>query len=119
VRRFRNDSSAIADMIYDERLGLGAPVTVVDPLDHTRRRTIPDGTAGEDILVPVFRKGRPVGELPGLPQIRARAQSQVALFHEGIRRFVNPHEYPVGLEKRLFDLKTELILKARGFAQQP
>ena len=31
----------------------------------------------------------------------------------GVKRFVNPHTYPVGLEKSLHQLKTELIIKLR------
>ena len=31
--------------------------------------------------------------------------------------FINPHQYPVGLESGLHELKTELILQARGEAQ--
>jgi len=45
---------------------------------------------------------------------RARRESQLARFHPGIKRFENPHGYPVGLEQALFDLKTRLILEARG-----
>ena len=33
--------------------------------------------------------------------------------HAGVKRFVNPHQYPVGLEKGLFDLRTRLILQTR------
>ena len=40
--------------------------------------------------------------------------SQLALFHPGVKRFVNPHRYPVGLEQQLFAMKTELVLRARG-----
>jgi hypothetical protein len=29
---------------------------------------------------------------------------------------VNPHQYPVGLERNLFDVRTRLILEARGMA---
>ena len=32
----------------------------------------------------------------------------------GVKRFVNPHQYPVGLEQSLYDLRTELILRVRG-----
>jgi hypothetical protein len=33
---------------------------------------------------------------------------------------MNPHQYPVGLEEKLFGLKTDLILKARsGRKSQP
>ena len=41
-----------------------AACTIVDPLDMTRRKTVPDGSAGEDLLVPVFRGGRRVYDLP-------------------------------------------------------
>src|SRR5438093_9059168 len=52
VRRF-----AGADMIFDQ-LG-GEPVhTIVDPLDLTRRRNVPDNAAHEDLLVPIFRQGK-------------------------------------------------------------
>jgi nicotinate phosphoribosyltransferase len=39
----------------------------------------------------------------------------LARFHFGIKRFINPHQYPVGLEEGLHELKTDLVLKARGF----
>ncbi len=35
------------------------------------------------------------------------------MLHGGIKRFLNPHQYPVGLELSLYDLKTELIFAAR------
>jgi len=31
----------------------------------------------------------------------------------GIRRFLNPHTYPVGLEKTLCEYRTQLILEKR------
>jgi nicotinate phosphoribosyltransferase len=34
--------------------------------------------------------------------------------HAGIKRFVNPHQYPVGLALELQELKTRLVLQARG-----
>ena len=46
-----------------------------------------------------------------------RARAELARFHPGVRRFVNPHRFPVGLEKGLFDLRTRLILEARGLAE--
>ena len=52
-----------------------------------------------------------------LDAIRRRAQEQLALFHPGVKRLLNPHQYPVGLELGLHELKTQLILQARG--EQP
>ena len=114
VRRFRSEREFVADAIYD--IGEGAPkeFTVVDPLDPTRRKHLPEGTAFEDLLVPIFRKGKLVYEPPSLNEIRQRRHEQLAMFHTGVKRLVNPHEYPVGLELALHELKTRLILKARG-----
>ena len=50
---------------------------------------------------------------PDIHTIRARVQTQLADLHPGVRRFVNPHTYPVGLEKSLYELKTALVLKLR------
>ena len=117
VRRFRSDKEFIADGIYDVEHGAPENFTVVDPLDPTRRKHLAPGTAYEDLLVPVFKRGQQVYQLPALAEIRRRAQSQLAMFHPGVKRFVNPHQYPVGLELGLHDLKTELILRARGEKQ--
>jgi nicotinate phosphoribosyltransferase len=87
---------------------------VVDPLDPTRRKRIPAGSAFEDLLVPVARSGRVVYEPRPLLEAQARAKEQVARLHPGIRRFVNPHQYPVGLALELYELKTRLVLEARG-----
>jgi nicotinate phosphoribosyltransferase len=114
VRRFRSGNEYIADAIYDEEQGVADPCTIVDPMDMTRRRVIGQGIPHEDLLVPVFRAGKLVYDPPTLNDVRQRAQDQLAGFHAGIKRFVNPHGYPVGLERRLYDLKTDLILKARG-----
>jgi nicotinate phosphoribosyltransferase len=115
VRRFRQGKGEfVGDVIWDERRPLGATPTLVDPEDLTRRKTIPDGAEWEDLLVPVFRGGERVYDPPGLPEIRTRVREQLAGFHEGIKRFVNPHRYPVGLELGYFERKTELVLAARG-----
>jgi nicotinate phosphoribosyltransferase len=114
VRRFTHAGGALADVIYDEPSGLPSPCVLVDPLDPTRRRELPAGTPGEDLLVPVFRRGRQVYRPPPMDAIRARTASQLASFHAGVKRFVNPHQFPVGLERGLHELRTRLVLEARG-----
>ena len=113
VRRFTAGEEFVADLIYDELLGSGEGRVLVDPMDSTRRKTIPPTTVFEDLLVPVFRRGRTVYESPSLEEIRSRTGEQLSRIHGGIKRFVNPHGYPVGLEPALLDLKTRLILEAR------
>jgi len=113
VRRFKGESLFLADMIYDEGLGAPESPTIVDPMDPTRRKTVPADATFEDLLVPIFRNGRCVYDAPSIDAIRRRASGQLASLHEGVRRFVNPHEYPAGLEDGLHQLKTKLILEAR------
>jgi len=114
VRRFRSGTEFLGDGIYDLECGAPDDFTIVDPLDSTRRKHLLPGTPFEDLLVPVFAKGRRVYESPPLAEMRRRTQSQLAMFHSGVKRFVNPHQYPVGLELKLHELKTELVLRARG-----
>jgi nicotinate phosphoribosyltransferase len=114
VRRFSGPSGFLADVIFDEEQGLPPEVVVVDPLDPTRRKGIAPGTASEDLLVPVMREGRRVYDPPAALEARARTREQLARLHLGIKRFVHPHQYPVGLSLELFELKTRLVLEARG-----
>ncbi|HEV2695571.1 MAG TPA: nicotinate phosphoribosyltransferase [Verrucomicrobiae bacterium] len=114
VRRFRSATEFIGDGIYDLEAGATENFVLVDPLDATRRKHLPPETAFEDLLVPVFRRGQPVYQTPPLTEVRERAQTQIGMFHAGIKRFVNPHQYPVGLELGLHEQKMKLILHARG-----
>lgn len=114
VRRFLHEGEFIGDMIYNEGLPMENELVIVDPADRTRSKKIPTSAQREDLLVPVFREGTQVYAEPAIAEIRERARQQLATFHPGVKRFLNPHQYPVGLEAGLHALKTELILKARG-----
>lgn len=114
VRRFRSESEFIGDAIYDTSHPLPEAWTIVDPLDLTRRKHFSPDAACEDLLVPVFRGGRAVYEMPSLQETRQRVKDQLAMLHPGIKRAINPHQYPAGLELSLHELKTQLILQARG-----
>lgn len=113
IRRFKNDFIYIADMIYDERIGIGEDLTITDPLDWTRRKKIAAFKEHEDLLVPVLKQGRCIYQTPTLEQIRRRTMDQLDSFHKGIKRRMNPHQYPAGLEIGLGKLRNKLILKAR------
>ncbi len=112
VRRFEAGGEYAGDLIYDTDDGPPSR-TLVDMLDVTRRKTIPEGMAYEDLLVPVVRRGEVVYTPPPLAESRARTQQQLAHLHAGIKRFVNPHQYPVGLDPALHDRRTKMILEAR------
>ena len=117
VRRFRNAHEFIGDAIFDITHPPQGQMVIVDPIDATRRKHFPTNTPSEDLLVPLLRRGELVCELPGLETIRARAQQQLAQLNPAIKRFTNPHQYPAGLELGLHEMKTRLILRARGAAR--
>ncbi|HZL04766.1 MAG TPA: nicotinate phosphoribosyltransferase, partial [Coriobacteriia bacterium] len=114
VRRFTDDGVIAGDMIYSELTPPApGPCEMIDPEDATRRKRFSDGPA-EELLVPVFRAGERVYEAPDATAARTRAREQMALLDPSIKRFLNPHTYPVGLEPGLHDLRRRLILEARG-----
>lgn len=113
VRRYREGNEFIADMIYDELLGVAHAPLIIDPMDPTRRRRIKADLASEELLTPIFRKGECVAAQPTIEQIRNHREAQLSLFHKGVKRLVNPHRYPVGLEERLHELRTRLVLSLR------
>lgn len=118
VRRFIRDGEAIGDVIWDELHGEPTDWVMVDPADPTRRTALPAGVAAADLLQPVLRHGGLVYARPPLSDIRARTHSQLALFHPGIRRLDNPHQYPVGLEAGLHQRKSALIAAARTHTER-
>lgn len=120
VRRFHANDQFIADAIFDELLGMDEThaCTIVDPGDPTRRKTVAPGTAHEDLLVPIFRSGKLVYSPPSLSAVQQRAKEQLKSLHPTIRRLVKPHEYPAGLEEKLHDLRTAMVLKLRGHASE-
>ena len=114
VRRYENENGQPrADMLYNVAEPLPDQLTIVDPLDATRRRLVrPDATFRE-LLEPVFRQGQRVLEVPSLEESRAWAHREVQSLDPSIRRFLNPHTYPVGLEETLNTFRTRLILEKR------
>ncbi|MDQ3441158.1 MAG: nicotinate phosphoribosyltransferase [Planctomycetota bacterium] len=114
VRRFTRGGQFAGDVIYNEPDGIAASPTMVDPKDATRRKRMDADATGEDLLVPIVRGGRVVYEAPALDAIRQRASQQLAQLHPTIRRHVNPHEYAVGLERGLSELRSRMVLEARA-----
>ena len=114
VRRYEDEHGCIADMIYDELTGVNDTHALIDPKDPTRHKRVPAEAKYRELLVPVSRKGKIVYETETLEAIRDRAQDELAKLHPGMRRLMNPHEYPVGLELELNALRNRMIDEARN-----
>lgn len=113
IKRFSSGKQNVADVIYDIHSKINPDCTLVDPLDSTKQRTLQKGLSSRDLLVPVFRQGKLVYEVPSLKEIRDNTQNELSQFHVGLKRFLNPHQYIVGMEKSLYDLKIDLIQRIR------
>ena len=103
----------MSDLIYDESLGVTAPVRRVDLEDPSDSVPIESWSSGEDLLVPVLRGGRRSGDLPSLESSRDRVREQMAGLPAGCRERTGPDRYPVGIEPRLSARRELLIQKAR------
>lgn len=114
VRRFYTKHENIADAIFNIETPIQGDCTILDPLDSTRQKVLKKGVAYKDLLVPIFREGKPVYTCPSLQQIRSKTQQELDHFHVGVKRFLNPHQFVVGMEKELYDLKVNLITKIRS-----
>jgi nicotinate phosphoribosyltransferase len=116
VRRFiDSDGRFRADMIYDE--DLPAPPegdVIVDPADALHMRAIEPGWHPEEMVLPALRHGARVSPSPALDDIRARARAQIGSLHPATRRLLNPHTYPVGLERALHERRTRLVMARRS-----
>jgi nicotinate phosphoribosyltransferase len=116
VRRYSIGREFAGDMIWHEVPGPGpgpSPL-MIDPLDLTRRRTFSAKHSFEDLLKPIFRGGELVSAPETLAAARAHVVDDLSKLHAGIKRFVNPHVYPVGLEESLFKMRSDLMLKLRS-----
>jgi nicotinate phosphoribosyltransferase len=114
IRRYRTKKENVADAIYDIHAKIDQDCCIVDPLDPTKQKVLKKGMEWEDLLVPIFRDGKLVYDLPSLQTIRAKTMRELNHFNIGIKRFLNPHQYVVGLEKSLYELKVELIHMIRS-----
>ncbi len=116
IRRYYQNGKMIADMIYDINIGTRNKNTIFHPVDATKRKVLDEKSLDfNDLLIPVFRKGVKKYKFPGMPSIKNRVEGEMNAIHEGIKRFDNPHIYPVGLEESLHHAKMDLILKLRKY----
>ncbi|MEM7408061.1 MAG: nicotinate phosphoribosyltransferase [Pseudomonadota bacterium] len=113
VRRYYDGARMVADCVYDLLNAPEGNATIVDPIDHTRRRRLGAHLTSEDLLKPLFGEDGVAEGVNDLDAARAQVKYDLARLHPSIKRLTYPHEYPVGLERGLHDIKTALILKAR------
>ncbi len=113
--RDKETGKAEADLIcvYDEVIDDSQPLEVFDPMATWKRKTFDNYTATE-LLVPVFKNGEQVYELPEIDAIRNHCKEEIEGMWDEVRRFTNPHNYYVDLSEKLWTLKHDMLAKHRG-----
>ncbi len=108
--RGRDTGKAEADLIclFDETIDDTQPLELFDPQNTWKRKTLTNYTATE-LLVPVFKGGELVYDLPSLEEIRKHCMAERDGMWEEVRRFTNPHTYYVDLSHKLWTIKQELL----------
>lgn len=118
VKRFYKEGKMAGDMIYDERTDLSGKVRMIDPADPTRSKKLnKDELICEDLLQPIFRQGKCMCKKEPIQTLQERTSAQLKLLDKTIKRFVNPHRYPVGLEEGLYNKRLDLIHKYKQEAE--
>ncbi len=110
-RLFGNDTGkAIADYlcVHDEVVDDSRDLEIFDPEATWKRKTVYDFTARE-LLVPIFKNGRLVYDLPSLQEIQTYCAQQVDTLWDEVKRFDNPHTYYVDLSPKLWQIKYDLL----------
>lgn len=117
VRRYYHDDGRVAgDMVYDVNAApdAGEEEVIVDPLDALRQKTL-SGKRYETLLRPLFAQGKSTlsAEDADALAAAARARAGLAALDESQLRLMNPHTYPVGLERKLHERRQHLIARLR------
>lgn len=116
VRRYIDDNGKLAgDMIYDISMGVDKTCTIIDPMDILRQKKL-----GEknyiDLLKPLFKKGKLVGNTFDTMHAQENAKRGLETLDETQKRTLNPHTYPVGIERTLNEYRTKMVAKLRGIS---
>lgn len=106
----RDTHKAIADLIMldHETIDESKPLTIFDPINTWKRMTLTNFKARE-LLVPVFRNGKRVYELPSLMDIQKYAKKEMNTLWAEYKRLTKPHVFKVDLSDELYNLKNKLL----------
>ena len=112
-RYYRENGTLCGDLVYDESTYDGGSEIIIDPLDSSRRKDL-TGRRYVELLQPLAREGKNVREKEAVWDMRQRAMDELELLDPSIKRLLNPHNLPVGLESSLWEFRQNLIFDLKG-----
>lgn len=112
VRIFK-DGMAQADLICleDDTFDTSKPLTIFHP-EQTWKKTTYENYQLKELMVPVFKDGKLVYDMPSLKEICKNEDENICAFFPEYRRVINTQDYKVDLSENLWKLKNELLNQA-------
>ena len=114
-RIFDNNGKAIADQIciHDETIDVDKPLELFDPESTWKKKKLTDYSVKE-LMVPIFKNGKLVYDMPDLVSIRKHCAEQLDTLWPEVKRFSNPHHYYVDLSRKLWETKQDLLNNSKN-----
>ncbi|HTZ18178.1 MAG TPA: nicotinate phosphoribosyltransferase [Dissulfurispiraceae bacterium] len=116
-RIYDKRNMAVADLLTTgaEDPRTGDRLSLHHPTDETKFRTLnKEEISGiEPLLVDILKDGKLVYGLPSIEEMRKARMRDLERLDVGVKRLVNPHTYHVSLSDGLWELKQEMIRKAK------
>ncbi len=108
----KKTQKAVADLITlnSETIDESKPLEIFDPVYTWKKKTLKNFHA-KDLMVQIFKEGKPVYESPDVMTIRDFALTETEKLWQEVLRFENPHTYYVDLSYDLWNTKQELLHK--------
>ena len=116
VRRYVGPDGRLAgDMIYDIHQDINEDGVIIDPAEFMRNKVLGEFEY-ETLLKPLARYGKSVlpDEYRSAMAARDRVFGELARLDESQKRLLNPHSYPVGLERDLWHRRAAMVHELRG-----
>ncbi len=112
LRYHDSNGNYVGDMVYDANIGTTSSV-MVNPFDQVHRKDMA-GYEAERLLVPLARDGSSVVKEFDCLEAQQRVKDELSHLDPSYMRFLNPGVYPVGLDKKMFATRQEIIEEHRS-----
>jgi nicotinate phosphoribosyltransferase len=114
VRMYDQRGRMRGDVLFlnEERIPTGRPLRAYHPMFHHVFKTYPRRFKKQELMVPIFQKGKLVYQSPPVHTIREHTLKNLKQLDAAYKRFRNPHTYHVSLSPALFRIKQRLLRQA-------
>jgi nicotinate phosphoribosyltransferase len=114
VRMYDQGGRMRGDVLFldEEQIPTGRPLRAYHPMFHHVFKTYPRRFKKQELMVPIFQKGKLVYQSPPVHAIREHTLKNLKQLDAAYKRFRNPHTYHVSLSPALFRIKQRLLRQA-------